>query len=333
MVDRRSPVMLALVAALAAAGGCRGSCAGEPAAGPSSSAAESGDEGAPGEPPPAQSSALRCEKQPFAAELAIGEASGATYVVEGESSYIAVVGDSGNRGRIVWLDPSDGRLLWRGRLPMDGGASDDLEGLSSRDGVLYGLTSSGWMRHWRRIAEPGTAGAAYELTVPAYPLAGPGRLRCASPHHTNCARDYEGLCLRSGPVAAGQCVGFAASKRDGALYCLIIEDDGRLAIDPARVISVVPPAVLSGCHFATDHFATGPGQGEAGGEALWLGSNLFGLSRVHRVTGWQRDAVVIGNVGTLGSGFPEAIAVYQDAIYRFSDTAAATSLADKYLCQ
>ena len=46
---------------------------------------------------------------------------------------------------------------------------------------------------------------------------------------TNCGRNYEGLCLAPAG-AGGACVGFAASKADGHLYCVTTADDGRLAV-------------------------------------------------------------------------------------------------------
>lgn len=271
------------------------------------------------------SSRSRCRPADFATRIEVPEASGATYVAD--NSYVLVVGDSSTRGRFIEIDPGTGHTLRTGNLPLNRQVSDDLEGLAFRDGIVYGITSSGWVRHWA-LDSSGTAATRYRLVEPAYPIARPGSrggrgqtLVCDSPRDTNCARDYEGLCLRVGPVAAGQCIGFAASRADGALYCLVLRDS-KLALDPSRVISALPPAVLAGCHFD-------------GHDAVWLGANWFGNNRVFRVTDWQDpDRPAVEMFDALGTGFAEAIAVGPDrAIYRFSDVAAWTSPAARFFCE
>src|SRR5690606_1451189 len=114
-----------------------------------------------------------------------------------------------------------------------------------------------------------------------------------------------------------------ASKTDGALYCLGFREDGSLAMDPSRTIAVARPEALTGCHFAPHE------------DLLWVGTNLLGGNRVYAVTGWDDPAQVrIHDMGVLGTGFGEAIAVGPGrAIYRFSDTATARSLVDKYICE
>lgn len=290
---------------------------------------------APDEPPrpviarPAPGSSPRvCKRSPFAVSLPLAEASGATYVPHARAPYLVVAGDSGTRGQVLELDPDTGAVLHAGHLPLDRQASDDLEGLSLVGDTLYGITSAGWMRHWRRLP-PGDAGEArYELVRPAYPVApgnGDPALVCDSPRATNCARNYEGLCLRNTPGAGPGpgCAGFAASKTDGVLYCLVFAADGTLAVDPRRAIAVARGETLTGCHFAPDE------------DLLWVGSNLFGGNRVSTVTGWGEPARArVEVVGMLGSGFGEAIAVGPGRlVYRFSDTASSRSLADKYICE
>src|SRR5690606_7289633 len=161
-------------------------------------------------------------------------------------------------------------------------ASDDLEGLALVGSTFYGITSSGWMRHWRRRsparAKPGEpARARYQQTRTSYPV-GPAKpagdtppLVCKSPHDTNCARNYGALCLRNPAVSQARCAGFAASKTDGALYCLVFREDGSLAMDPSRTIAVARPEALTGCHFAPDE------------DLLWVGTNLLGGNRVYAV--------------------------------------------------
>lgn len=80
---------------------------------------------------------------------------------------------------------------------------------------------------------------------------------------------------------------------------------------------------LTGCHF------------EAGGAALWAGANLLGRNRVYRITGWEiPERAVLEDLGSLGSGFPEALAVAPGGLlYRFSDTSSKRSLVDKYMCE
>src|SRR5690606_8427586 len=135
-----------------------------------------------------------------------------------------------------------------------------------------------------------------------------------------CGRNWEGLCLLPRVPAAGQCAGFAASKRDGQLVCLVWQDD-RLAADPTRVIPVTHGEALSGCTIA--------------GDRLFAGTNLVDTSKVYRVTGCAAPATAkVEVVGRLGSGFPEAIAATTDgALYRFSDTSVRPSAMDRYLCR
>jgi hypothetical protein len=138
---------------------------------------------------------------------------------------------------------------------------------------------------------------------------------------TNCERNYEGLCLRAPPPIDGRCAGFAASKRDGALHCLVVER-GRLRLDPARALVVAGREALTGCAFDEDG-------------ALWAGANLFGKAEVVRVRGPDVGAdAERTSAGPLGTGFPEGIAAGPDgAIYRFSDLSSRPSQMDRFRCR
>src|SRR6185436_12990764 len=110
---------------------------------------------------------------------------------------------------------------------------DDLEGVAARDGLIYTITSPGWILAFKRIEK------AFELADGPYALGpvdleyggggingGPppkGRGMVCPAKATNCGRNYEGLCLAP-DAANARCIGFAAAKADGHLYC-IIEDN------------------------------------------------------------------------------------------------------------
>ena len=290
------------------------------------------DKPAPEKPPPAASppadaaSAAQmhpaddgpsCRPLPAADDIKVGEASGAT-LLPGPTATILIVGDSGNRGAYVELDAEKGQATGQGRLPLDKGASDDLEGLSVLGDEIVAITSSGWLRHWKR------AGDAFVQTRQAYPVAASARngMRCSSPRKTNCAANYEGLCLLPDEVKAGECRGFAASKRDGRLYCLELTDGGRLTVDSTRFIDISAPGTLSGCHFSPD------------GTELWAGTNILAVNSVYIVRGWQQPATTNKILmGPLGPGLSEAIAAAPDGlIYRFSDLGGFPSLLKKYRC-
>lgn len=286
-------------------------------------------------PPAAPGAGPTCTRQAFASPLPLAEASGATYLAHPETPVLLLVGDSGTRGAFLELDPATGAVLASGRLPLGRGASDDLEGLTAIGDTIYGITSAGWMRHWRR--HPGRPAARrYELVRGPYPIARPGRddagLVCASARDVNCGRNYEGLCLRDPPDTgkdpAAACAGFAVSKTDGALYCLTMERDGAVRAHAEDPIAVAPAETLTGCDFA-------PAGRDRAADLLWVGSNAFGANRVFTVSGWQAPASArVALVGVLGVGFGEAMALGPDgAVYRFSDTASARSLADKYHCE
>ena len=258
---------------------------------------------------------LSCTAQPFASSVDLAEASGATLLADGS---IMVVGDSGTNGAYVRLDPRSGEVLSEGKLKLDSGASDDLEGLSRIGDVLYAITSSGWMRHFS------IDGDRFDPVVMSYPIAPKDKrkLVCKTAHDTNCAQNYEGLCLRPDVSEGEHCAGFAAAKTSGKLFCLRLDKAGRLQLDAQHAIDVAAPQSLSGCHFDK--------QGR-----VWFGTNLFAANNIGFVEDHQDlQKPTITHVGPVGLGFGEAIAIVEsDQVFRFSDTAGSPSLLSKYICR
>lgn len=264
---------------------------------------------------PADDAGTGCQRLPFAADIALPEASGAIYL-PGPPATVLVVADSGNRGQWAELGAADGAVVAHGRLPLDGGASDDLEGLSVLGGRFYGLTSSGYLREWER------ADGGFRQVQDAYPIAPPGEgsppLSCKQAGKVNCGANFEGLCLADAP--AGSCVGWAAAKANGTLYCLVRTDAGRLRADRSRAVKIAAHGLVSGCSILP------------GGDLL-VGTNLFGGNAVYRVTGAGGAKPRIRLVDRLGPGFGEAIAASPDGVvYRFSDTGGSPSMMARYQC-
>jgi outer membrane protein assembly factor BamB len=256
----------------------------------------------------------------------VPEASGAAWLEIDGKARLVVVGDSGNHGAYGLVDPESGETVETGRLPL-GAASDDIEGAASRGGRLYGLTSSGWIRVWERKAGGfALVGAPYPIgpvDLPdgknqSRPPAGGGMVCGAMAG--NCGRNYEGLCLAPAPAPHGGCVGFAASKADGHLYCLT-DEHGALAVHRDRAIAITRPGALADCAFSDDG-------------TLWAASNLFDLGNVYRVARWDDPAAAtVERIAALVVGFPEVIAVRGDIVYRMSDLNGAPSLMGKYRCR
>lgn len=270
------------------------------------------------EPPPGAA----CERLPFATSIPVPEASGAAWLHEDGGDRVLVVGDSGRSGAYVEIGAEDGRVLRRGALPLGDGAGDDVEGLATDGQRLWGLTSAGWMRAWVKD------GDGYRLVLGPYPIEHRGPCKMDS---VNCGHDFEGLCLRpAGTVGADGCVGYAAAKAEGALYCLTVapapaEDDGkgpgpRLMLSvreghhaPRPLPAITAKGALADCAIASDG-------------AVWTGDNMFGGGTVRRLDApaWE---------GPLGDGFPEAMALAPGGIvYRFSDAGGEPSLAGRYRC-
>ncbi|MEZ4363516.1 MAG: hypothetical protein R3B48_25295 [Kofleriaceae bacterium] len=325
--DRIRAGRAALLLALAL-GGCRAGAeqrrTSEPAP-PAAAAPEAAPASTPptaGAPPAGEAaSALTCTAEPFASDVPIAEASGAIATTLDGVATVMVIADSGHHGAYLLLDPQTGAVRERGQLPL-GGPGDDLEGLAVRGDRIWALTSAGWLRAWKRR---GGARPGFELVEGPSPLGpappSPDAVVCA-PERVNCGKNFEGLCLRPDPArgaaSADACVGMAASKAEGKLYCLV-ERGGHLQLDLARSIAVTRPNALADCYID--------------GETLWAGANLFDLNRVWRVERWRSpaDAEVV-SLGPLGVGFSEAMAVSGDVLYRFSDTQGAPSLAAKLRC-
>jgi outer membrane protein assembly factor BamB len=257
----------------------------------------------------------------------VPEASGAAWLVIDGKLELVVVGDSGNNGAYGIIDPETGATIETGTLPLSDGASDDIEGVSAVGDQVYGVTSSGWMRVWKRTAK------GFELVAGPYPL-GPvdlpdtknndraprGDGMVCNGRVVNCGRNYEGLCLAPVPKPGAACVGFAASKADGHLYCLT-EQAGKLAVHRDHAIAITRPGVLSDCAFSDDG-------------TLWVGNNLFDLGNVSQVTHWEDPAnAKLERVGSLVVGFPETLAVRGDVVYRMSDMGGSPSLMARYRCR
>ena len=262
---------------------------------------------------------------PFAETTPVPEASGAAWLTIDGKLVLVTMGDSGEDGAYGLIDPDTGATLEQGKLPL-GDAGDDLEGLAARGGLLYGLSSAGWIRVWKRVDH------GFELVAGPYaigpqtlsdkkggnrPATGDG-MACGA-KITNCGRNYEGLALSEDPQVGDACIGVALSKADGTLYCLT-EEGGRLVGHQDRAFHVGRPGAVADC--ALD---------DAG--VVWVGWNTFGGNEVDRVTGWRDLAhAKLEEVGMYGLGFCEAIAVRGDVMYRFSDSGGAPSLMSKFRC-
>lgn len=145
-----------------------------------------------------------CTELPFAASTPVPEASGAAWMELGGKPALLVVSDSGNHGAYAIIDADTGDTKEQGQLPLGKGAGEDIEGLAAQGDRFYGITSSGWIRVWKRD------GAGFQLVDGPYPL-GPVDLPAKSAsggnkppegdgmvcdgNSTNCGRNYEGLCL------------------------------------------------------------------------------------------------------------------------------------------
>jgi outer membrane protein assembly factor BamB len=268
----------------------------------------------------------------FAGTAPVPEASGAAWLTisrsrgtDGALSLI-VVSDSGNDGAYVILDPDTGAVWESGKLPL-GGPGDDLEGAAVRGGKLYAISSSGWIRVWERD------GGGFKLVDGPYPIGpvdldkGKGKkppksdgMVCPQAK-TNCGRNYEGLCLAPEThLGNSPCVGFAAAKADGHLYCLV-ERDGKLELDrTVPSIEITKPGAMADCAFSDDG-------------TLLVGSNTFDLNAVYRVDNWRTPgSAKVVDVGSLGPGFAEVIATRGDVIYRMSDLGGSPSTMAKFRC-
>ena len=277
---------------------------------------------APSPPPPAAVTAGSdaCARLPFAESTPVPEASGAAWLTIAGKAVLVTMGDSGQAGAYGLIDPETGATLEQGQLPLGSGGGDDLEGIATRGGRLYAVTSAGWVRVWTRTATGfELVDGPYAVGAPMHgkDLAGPGMVCDAS--HFNCGRNYEGLALSEDAPQGAACIGVLLGKAEGTLYCLT-EADGRLVARRDGAFHVGQPKALADVAL-DDH------------GALWVGANAFGLNAVWRVTGWRDlPAAKLEEIGAYGVGFSEGIAVRGDVLYRFSDMGGAPSLMAKFRC-
>ena len=243
---------------------------------------------------------------PFAPSTPVPEASAAAWLDVAGKPALLVVGDSGNHGAYGLIDPETGATFEQGTLPL-GDTSDDLEGLSAHDGLIYGLVSSGWVYAWQRTD------GGFALVDGPYAIAPEGSDWVCKRHKSNCKRNYEGLCLAPHAGSDG-CAGYAASKTDGKLYCVTFDAGRRLALHEQGAIDVDAHDRLADCTYD-----------ESG--RLWAADNLLGLSQVFRI-----DSGRAVPFEAFGPGFPEVIAVRGDVFYRMSDLGGAPSLMAKFRC-
>jgi hypothetical protein len=165
------------------------------------------------------------------------------------------------------------------------------------------------MRVWRR------KGTGFELVDGPYAI-GSEADGTTCPATKKCPINYEGLALAQKPDG---CAGFACSKGDGHLYCLVGQN-GRYAVDRTRRIAVTRKGVIGDCAFSET-------------DTLWVGNNVFGLNEVFRIDGWRDPATAkVVPTNAFGVGNPEVIAARGEVIYRMSDTGGSPSLMAKFRC-
>lgn len=168
------------------------------------------------------------------------EASGAAPL---DTTHYLVVADSGHSGRALVRSDAVSIPL---TLPLGEGAGDDVEGLArSPDGLIYGLTSSGYLRVWRVEQADGAWSAT--LVYGPSPIAERGEW-VGRPRQVNGAANFEGICLHPSPTP-GHCVGWAASKARGELVCLRADEGLGLRLDPLVRVPVFDPEHLSDCAY------------------------------------------------------------------------------------
>ncbi|MGD0678053.1 MAG: hypothetical protein ABSC94_21790 [Polyangiaceae bacterium] len=270
---------------------------------------------------------VRCVRDAtFPSTWLVPEASAAAQVeLRPGRTEILVVGDSGRAGAAMAWRPgpeAPRRLV----LPLDALASDDLEGMAwvsdASGGRLYTLTSSGAVRSFVADGAGGLRRASGAMAI------GPPPLSCPDLHEINCGKNWEGLCLRK-PGSRQRCAGYAASKAETALYCVLRDASGRLSIDPTR-----PPIelslenflgrrdILSDCAFGA---ADGPAE-----DVLLVTTNVFGGSSTYVVDESTGQSTRLELSSTPSN---EAIAVdSRGYFYAFMDDNGEVSPAARLLC-
>lgn len=255
----------------------------------------------------------------FPSPLKVPEASGAAEVeLTPGVREMLVVSDSGNDGAAVAIRIPDGPVR-RVTLAIDGAANDDIEGVAWRGGHLFTLTSSGAVRRYTPDGKGGLArdGGAYRIGGPPY--------SCPNMDKVNCGKNYEGLCLRDETNAGVQprCIGYAASKKEDALYCVVIKDN-KLAIDGVRkpLILSMPGDSLSDCAFGA---WGGPAQ-----STLVVTTNVHGGSTSYVVNETTGELKALDVPGTPSN---ESIAIDREGtLYQMMDDNGDESLALRMTC-
>jgi hypothetical protein len=298
--------------------------------------------------PQAMSDGGECSAEKFAESVDLPEASGATpLTIDGKPSLL-VISDSGNHGAFAIIDADTGVLIDQGKIPM-AATSDDFEGLATSDGVVFGITSAGWIYRWKLTAH-GTGDGRFEMVGQPYSLGAPdttwrkngglgdkppvGEAMACVADGTNCGRNYEGICIlpklaaakTPNPKTEPPCVGLAVAKADGHAYCLTYAD-GKLTANYARRFAVARPGGLSDCSIDDRN-------------RMVIGANLFDSSNIYTVEDWQSwrltDASTAPKISKrigVGVGFSEVLTAGPgDVIYRMSDASGAPSLMAKFRC-
>jgi hypothetical protein len=271
--------------------------------------------------PPREASALapvRCTSDGlFPTTWHVAEASSAAEVsLLPKARELLVISDSGNAGEaMLWGIPHG--PLRSIRLPLDPAASDDIEGAAWLAGQLFTLTSSGAVQVFLPDGTGGLTrvGNAYGL--------GPPPFACPSLKDINCGKNYEGLCLRAKPSSA-RCAGYAASKRDETLDCLVLEG-GKLRVDPIKppIVLDLPRQSLSDCAFGA---ADGPAR-----DVLLVTTNVYNGSTSYEV---DEATGTLAPLDVVGLPNNEAIAVDSTgALYELMDSDSKASLAYRLVCE
>ncbi len=278
---------------------------------------------------PREAAPIECTDLPFADTTPVPEASGAAWLDVGGKPALLVVADSGNHGKYAIVDADGGATIEEGTLPLGATTDDDIEGVAVRGGRFYTLTSPGWIRAYQRtdrafdLVDGPYALGPIDLDDTPRGMGGPppkGTGMVCAAKATNCGRNYEGICLAPDTTTTARCIGFAAAKADGHLYCLI-EDNGRLVVHYEHSIRITRPSMIADCAFSDDG-------------RLYVGSNVFELGDVYRVDNWQTpDDAKVTKVAALPVGNAETLAVRGDVFYRMSDTGVAPSMMRKVRCR
>ncbi len=258
---------------------------------------------------------LACAADTFPVTVMAAEASAATVVDLQGSKRLFVIGDSGNAGRGALVDLTT-TAATAGQVLLDASATDDIEAMAFHGGRLYTLTSAGAVRESTVFGTNFVAmGSTYRIG--AVPFSCPDLLS------GNCAKDYEGLCLRGGAPAPDGCAGYAASKSDGALYCVTMDVDGHLAVRATEPIRLGLPAnSLSDCAFGAE--------GSPYDQVLLVATNGNNANRAYRVDATTGAKTILP---TPAATSLEAIALDGEGrVYLFSDTDVQSSPSLRFTC-